>query len=71
MATSSNHFLSINETAEHLNLSVSTVRRLLRTGELSAVQIGRQWRIPPEDFAVFVSSRQRTPAARWKVGGPR
>lgn len=38
-------FLSADEAAEMLNLHPRTVRRLLASGDLPGVRLGRQWRI--------------------------
>jgi len=43
--------LTIEETADYLRVSVSTVRRMLNDGRLKGVNIGRQWRIPKEALA--------------------
>jgi excisionase family DNA binding protein len=40
--------LTIDETAEYLRVSRSTVRRMIDDGRLEAVTIGRQWRIRKE-----------------------
>ncbi len=37
--------LTIPEVAEALRVSVPTVRRLIKSGDLPARQVGRQWRI--------------------------
>jgi excisionase family DNA binding protein len=37
--------LTIAEAAERLKVSTKTIERLLRSGELPAGKIGRQWRI--------------------------
>ncbi len=39
-------FLTITEVCEHLRLSDSTVRRMLRDGRLAGVRIAGRWRIP-------------------------
>jgi len=39
-------FLTVEEVAKLLRISVRTVQRLLKGGELPGVRIGRQWRIP-------------------------
>jgi excisionase family DNA binding protein len=49
MATSANtelgELLTVAETARLLRVSVVTVRRLARRGELPALRVGSQWRI--------------------------
>ena len=46
--------LTIEETADYLRVSVSTVRRMLNDGRLKGVNIGRQWRIPKEALAELI-----------------
>ena len=40
------HLLTINHAAERMAVSVSTVGRLIRSGELPSVTLGRSRRIP-------------------------
>lgn len=40
-----NHYMSIDEVAQHYGVSRDTVRRLIRRGELDAIRIGRLLRI--------------------------
>lgn len=40
--------LTIQQLAEYLQVSDSTVRRMLKDGRLQGVSIGREWRIPKE-----------------------
>jgi excisionase family DNA binding protein len=42
--------LTVDETARMLRISEATVRRLARRGELSAMRVGRQWRIDRESL---------------------
>lgn len=44
------HFYSISEVADILEVSEDTIRRMIDTGDLEAVQIRRQWRIKKEPF---------------------
>lgn len=37
--------LTVEQVAEHLGVSIETVRRWIRTGRLRAVRIGRAWLI--------------------------
>lgn len=38
--------LTPEQAADVLQLNPETIRRMIRRGELQAVQIGRRWRIP-------------------------
>lgn len=56
--------LTIEETADYLRLSESTVRRMVRDGRIPARQIGRQWRIPMTALGAVDPGPQEAPAAR-------
>jgi excisionase family DNA binding protein len=47
-------FYSIDEAAALLQVSRDTVRRMIRTGELQAVQVRRQWRIKRESLDKYL-----------------
>jgi len=42
-------FWSIDQLARVLDVSYATVRRLVRSGHIRAIRIGRLWRIPDEE----------------------
>lgn len=46
--------LTVEDAARDLGLSVSTVRRSIKAGELGVVRIGRAVRVRPEDVRRFV-----------------
>lgn len=50
--------LKLKEVAHELGLSVKYVRRLIATGALHAVRIGRLWRVDEDDRALFVAKRR-------------
>lgn len=50
----SKEMLTVERTAELLDLHVRTVRRYVREGKLKALRIGKQYRITPEDLEAFV-----------------
>jgi excisionase family DNA binding protein len=50
--------LSVKATAEYLNLSQKSVRRLIGRGELVAHRIGRSLRIAEEDLRIFLMQRR-------------
>jgi excisionase family DNA binding protein len=61
MATQSTTPLrSIGQVADHLGVSTKTVRRWIHNGELAAFQVGRQWRISPDDLERFLWQRRRS-----------
>ena len=41
-------YYSMEEAAEVLGVHRSTIKNRIKAGEIDAVQIGRQWRIPKE-----------------------
>ncbi|BBE24534.1 hypothetical protein MN0502_34170 (plasmid) [Arthrobacter sp. MN05-02] len=62
-------FLTLQQIAEELNTKLSTIRALIASGELPAIQIGGrgQWRIERsklEDYIVGAYAKARTDIAR-------
>ena len=59
-------YLSAEEVADRLGVSVYTFRRYIRTGKLKAVKLNGQYRLSPEDLAEFLRSREipRVPVPR-------
>lgn len=66
--------LSIEETAEYLGVSVTTVRRMVRDGRIRAARIGRQWRIPRQAVEELVRGKldghMQALEALAAIGGP-
>ncbi len=52
------HFYSLPEVANRYDVSVRTVRRWIKNGELVAHRIGRQLRISAEDLKTFEKLRR-------------
>jgi len=50
-------FYTIFEVSEGLDVSDRTVRNWIKSGELSAYRVGRQWRISDKDFKQFLRER--------------
>ena len=46
----------VREVAHLLNCSQETVRRLLRTGKVPGVRVGRDWRADPERVMLALSN---------------
>lgn len=44
------HLVTVREAASYLRISARTVYRLIESGQISAVRIGKQWRIPANDL---------------------
>lgn len=51
-------YLTTEDIAKRLNISVSTVRRYIRAGKLKAVKLERAYRISPHDFEQFLKERE-------------
>lgn len=49
---------TIEEVAAHLNISVSSMRRLVNCKAITAIQIGRQYRIYESDLVMFLKQNR-------------
>lgn len=52
-------FLTTEEVLGYLNVNPRTIYRLIRSGELPAIRIGRQWRFRRSDLNEWID-RQRS-----------
>lgn len=68
----SSMFLTIADVAERLQLSQQSVRTLIRTGELPAIQVGprRLWRIPEEGFDAYIAAELERTRQRYSGDSP-
>ena len=57
------HFLTTEEVLTYLQVNLRTIYRLIRTGKLPAVRVGRQWRFRKRDIDAWLES-QRARGAR-------
>ena len=48
--------LGVGETASHLNISTKTVRRLIVSGKLNTIRIGRLVRIKSDEIERFIAA---------------
>ena len=48
-----NAILTVKQVAALLQVSLSQVRRMIATGELAAVKVGREWRVPKARLEEF------------------
>ena len=46
----SDNLITVREAADFLRISARTVYRLIESGQIGAVRIGKQWRIPASDL---------------------
>jgi len=49
-----NNLMGIKEVAEKLDISNSTVKKLIVSGELKAIKVGSQYKIPESSFTAFI-----------------
>ncbi|MET3206257.1 UNVERIFIED_ORG: excisionase family DNA binding protein [Arthrobacter sp. UYEF13] len=63
-------FLTIEKAAEELNVKLSLVRALIKTGELRGIQVGGRgvWRIGAIDVEDYISEAYRKTAGRISAG---
>jgi excisionase family DNA binding protein len=54
---------TLQEVAERLRVSVQTVRRLVRTGEIKTIKVGRQYPVPQAPVDAFMGQPQVNPQA--------
>ena len=55
--TSPESLLTIDDVAALCRVSSKTVRRWIKTRELTAAKLGVQWRIRPRDVDLFIHER--------------
>jgi len=48
------NLFSINTAAARLECHPETLRRIIRRGELTAVKVGRSWRVRESDLTAFL-----------------
>jgi len=56
---SQDQLLTLQQVADRLQVSMSTVRRLVSAGDLVAVRIGRNLRVRPEDLAAYIEEAKK------------
>ncbi|MEM7091355.1 MAG: helix-turn-helix domain-containing protein [Actinomycetota bacterium] len=50
-------YLTVAEVAQDMRVSTMTVYRLIKSGELAAVRVGKSYRIRATDLDTFLDSR--------------
>lgn len=48
--------LTVKEAAAHLKTTRQQIRKMIANGELPAVKVGREWRIPMEGIKLFLEN---------------
>jgi len=59
-----NEVLTASEVANYLRVSLSTIYRLLKSGDLPAFKIGSDWRFNRVHIEEWLRSRQQTPESQ-------
>lgn len=54
-------YMTAEEIAAKLRVDISTVRRLIRSGKLPSIRVGRQYRIERTAYEQFLKSREVLP----------
>ena len=54
--------LTVHEIADLLKMRESTVRAWIRDGDLRAIKMGRDWRVPVKDLEAFMDDHANRPA---------
>jgi excisionase family DNA binding protein len=58
------NLITVREAASYLRISARTVYRLIESGQIGAVRIGKQWRIPVSDLPGREGVPERTQVER-------
>jgi len=61
MAVVTDELFTVEEVAQKLKLHTDTVKRLLRTGQLTGYKILREWRVKQSDLDKFMEDRINKP----------
>ena len=48
-----NEILTVKEVADFLRTTTQQVRRMIANGEIPAVKVGREWRVPLDGLKAF------------------
>ena len=51
-------YMTAEEIAAKLRVDISTVRRLIRSGKLPSIRVGRQYRIERTAYEAFLKTRE-------------
>jgi excisionase family DNA binding protein len=57
-------YLTVAEVADMMRLSRMTVYRLVHSGELPAVRVGRSFRVPQDALDAYLAASSTPPSAR-------
>ncbi len=51
-------WLTLEQIAEYLQMSVSSIYKMAQTGKIPAYKVGRQWRFKKEEIDALVEKRK-------------
>ncbi|MEM9618928.1 MAG: helix-turn-helix domain-containing protein [Pseudomonadota bacterium] len=54
----SRKFMSVKEVSELLQVGETTIRNWIRSCELPAIDVGREWRVAPVELEAFLKTRK-------------
>jgi len=60
-------FLTTAELLDHLQINLRTLHRLIKSGQIPAVRVGREWLFRRRDIDGWLDSSRE---ARWEIGNP-
>ncbi|MBI4475968.1 MAG: helix-turn-helix domain-containing protein [Acidobacteria bacterium] len=66
--TNTSPFLTLGEVLRYLRVNARTVYRLIRSGELPATRVGRQWRIRESDLEQWLETQRVASPRAVKAG---
>ena len=58
MSSEQKRYLSLEEVAEMLDVNYQLIYRLVRTGDLPAIKLGRIYRVTQEDLDAYLESKK-------------
>ena len=60
-------WLSVTDICDYMDVSTFVVTRVLRSGELAAVKMGREWRVARQDFEDWLNAQRFEASTRRRL----
>jgi excisionase family DNA binding protein len=51
-------FMTVKDVSDLLQVGETTIRNWIHNGDLTAIDVGREWRIAPKDLEAFIEARR-------------